>query len=589
MDNTKNHDNASRYSSVFQITAGIVIVSFIFNIIAALYLIMTYTQMKSSAPLNNSSIETLVDQIKEDRNNELLKEKVRDLDLNIRSAFFLYRQKIQYGQEFLLWGSAVLLGGLAVLIRLRKKLPHPSKCKGEKGNQFLHSAISRRSIPFIGLLIIAASAALFFLFPDKLKKEFKGFEKEIKSDISLPNVEKPITPLYWPRFRGPGGLGVAASKTNFPVLWDTDTGQGIIWKTPVPLKGASSPVVWNDRVFLTGATAEKHEVYCFDTASGRLLWQKSLSSAPTAAGTQIWDESTHAAATPVTDGRRICAIFANGDLVCLDSMGNVLWSKYLGPLQNSYGHASSLDMYQGNLIVLLDQKKTDDGRWRSGILAFDVSSGRIVWETPRPTWDSWTSPIIINAAGHKQIITSSMPWVIAYDAGAGTEIWRVNCLKGDIAPSPIYAGGLVFAVMEGVGLTVIKPDGSGDVTATHVAWQVSDGDFPSICSPVSNGDLLFLVDSAGYMTCWDIAARAVVWEHDLEVSVVASPTLVGEHVYVTGEEGEGIVLKASAEYVEVARSKLNEFCQASPAFVAGRIYIRGEKHLFCIGKSETQP
>jgi outer membrane protein assembly factor BamB len=240
-------------------------------------------------------------------------------------------------------------------------------------------------------------------------------------------------------------------------------------------------------------------------------------------------------------------------------------------------------MYQGNLIVLLDQKETDDGRSRSRIFAFDVSSGRTVWETLRPTRDSWTSPIIINAAGRKQIITSSMPWVIAYDAGSGAEIWRVNCLHGDITPSPIYAGGLVFAVMELAELTAINPGGSGDVSATHVVWK-TNGDFPSVCSPVSNGSLLFLVTSAGLMTCWDITARKMVWEQDLEVSVVSSPTLVGEQVYVIGEGGEGIVLKASAEYTEVARSQLGEPCQASPAFVDGRIYIRGESHLFCIGE-----
>ncbi|MFC1582220.1 PQQ-binding-like beta-propeller repeat protein [Planctomycetota bacterium] len=427
----------------------------------------------------------------------------------------------------------------------------------------------------IAFIILFASASLILWVAI-------GCDKAVAPVKNMPGAI-PTSPPSWPRFRGPGGSGVAA-KGDYPLQWDAASGKNIIWKTPIALKGESSPIVWGDRLFLTGGNADTHEVFCLDTASGKLIWQRSLKVNPAGDGIKVWKGYSHAPATAVTDGTRVCTIFANGDLACLDFAGKVLWQKFLGPLQNSYGYAASLDRYKDKLIVQLDQKKAKNGTPRSKLLALNMASGRTVWETVRPVVDSWSTPGIVKVSKSWQIITAANPYVIGHDAATGKELWRVDCLVGDVAPSPIYAGGLVFAAMESSALTAIRPDGKGNVTATHVAWQVTDGEFPSICSPVSDGKLLFLMPSSGYLICWDIITGKMVWEEDMEVAVVSSPALVGEHLYVIGEEGEGLVVKAGREFKVTARNNLGEGCKTSPAFVSGRIYLRGERHLFCLGR-----
>lgn len=388
----------------------------------------------------------------------------------------------------------------------------------------------------------------------------------------------------WPRFRGPEGLGISVH-TNVPASWNGKTGEGVLWRARVPLKGASSPVIWGDRVFLTGADKERREVYCFGANSGKLLWQRRVENVPTGglALPEVWDDKTYAAATPVTDGRRIYAAFANADLVCFDFEGTQVWARGLGPLKNDYGHASSLAMYRNLLLVQLDQAKLKDGRSRSKLMALDAATGQTVWETRRPVPESWSTPIVISIAGRGQIITCANPWVIAYGALTGGEIWRVKCLGGNIVPSPIYADGLVYVAMEGADLVAIKPDGQGDVTETRVVWR-AEGDLPSICSPLYARGLLFLLVSSGILTCWNARDGKMLWEKDVEVSVVSSPSLVGDRIYMFSDEGVAVIFKAGAEYEEIDRPELGEHCQASPAFLDGRIYVRGEQHLFCIGQ-----
>jgi outer membrane protein assembly factor BamB len=385
----------------------------------------------------------------------------------------------------------------------------------------------------------------------------------------------------WPGFRGPGGLGVSAC-ASAPVSWNAETGEGVLWKAPIPRKGASSPVVAGGRVFLTGADEKVREVYCFSTETGGLLWRRAVKAVSAAAQAKPWDDKGYAASTAATDGERVCAVFASGDIACFDLDGKGLWKRSLAPLANGYGHASSPVICKGVVVVLLDQQNAADGSPRSKILGLDVKTGKTLWETPRPVRDSWSSPISIEVAGGAQLVTCSEPWVIAYDPATGGEIWRAKCLSGDIVPSPAFAGGLVFVAMETGNATAIRPEGRGDVTETHIAWK-GEGDLPSVPSPVASGKLLFLVSSAGTISCRNAETGKELWSADLEISVLASPLVAGDRVYVIGDEGKGVVVAASPEHKELARNDLGECVQATPAFAGGRIYVRGEKHLFCIG------
>ncbi len=389
------------------------------------------------------------------------------------------------------------------------------------------------------------------------------------------------------RFRGSAGVGVA-SKGEFPTHWDGATGENIAWKTAIPLPGQNSPIVWDDRVFCAGATEQRREVYCFDANTGSLLWQKPVENELSAEDEppEVSEDTGYAAPTMATDGQRVFAIFANGDLAAFDFSGKQLWTRSMGRPESVYGYASSLLTYPGLVIVQLDQgSSADEGL--SAIVALDAASGKRVWETPRPVPNSWSSPIIINHNGRKQIITCGDPWVISYNPATGEEYWRVNCLSGDVAPSPTYAGGLVMVCEDGCDLTAIKPDGSGDVTETHIAWSAF-GNMPDAVSPLSDGQLVYVVTSWGMMTCFDMAKGEQLWEQDLGASFYSSPTLVGDLIYLLDDDGMMHMIRPGSEFEAVGSASLGEPASCTPAFANSRIYIRGKEHLFCISDAGTE-
>jgi outer membrane protein assembly factor BamB len=381
----------------------------------------------------------------------------------------------------------------------------------------------------------------------------------------------------WPRFRGPGGLAVASRGA-------ADDPKVILWKAPVPLDGESSPIVWRTHLFLTGASRDKREVCCFDTESGKMLWRREITATDGPAAQEA-DDVLLAASTPVTDGRCVFAIFGNGDVACLDFDGEVKWSRNLGVPKDDYGHASSLEIAGDLLFVQLDQGQAEEGK--SKLMALHSQSGRTVWESVRPVPCSWSSPILINVAGHAQLITCAEPWLIAYEPTTGSEIWRANCLAGQIVSSPVYANGLVYVVSPDSTLAAIRPDGHGDVTRTHLVWT-ADGALPSIPSPVCNGELLWLVDTGGVVTCYDAKDGQKVWEKDIGASFQASPTIIGSRLYLLSDSGTLFILEAARQYKLTGRVELGEQCLASPAYCRDRMYVRTKHHLVCLGSSRTE-
>ena len=216
------------------------------------------------------------------------------------------------------------------------------------------------------------------------------------------------------------------------------------------------------------------------------------------------------------------------------------------------------------------------------LYALEAKTGAIAWRTARPVANTWTSPILIDTGEEEQIITCSEPWAIAYDPGTGQELWRADVLGPDLAPSAVYAQGMVFVIKPNEALTALRTDGRGDVTDTHVAWML-DFPAPDICSPVTNGELIFLLSTPGTLTCCDAQSGDVCWEHEFEDSFQASPSLAGGWVYLLSEEGNTYRVKADRKFEESGTSRLDEWITASPAFVDGRMFIRGDLNLYCIG------
>jgi len=335
-------------------------------------------------------------------------------------------------------------------------------------------------------------------------------------------------------------------------------------------------------VFCAGANEQRREVYCFDAHTGRLLWQKPVSNELSAEDDPptVSDDTGYAAPTMATDGKRVFAIFANGDVGAFDLEGKQLWTRSMGRPENTYGHASSLLTCPGLLIIQLDQGSSPE-EGLSALVALDAATGKRVWESPRPVRDSWASPILIEHKGRQQIITSGAPWVISYDPKTGKEYWRAECLSGDVAPSPIYANGLVMVCADGSDLTAIRPDGDGDVTKTHLAWA-EFGNMPDTVSPVSDGQFVYVVASWGSLTCFDASTGKQVWQQSLEGSYRSSPVLAGDLIYLMDTDGKMHMIRTGSVYEEVGTAPLGEPASASPAFANGRIYLRGAQHLFCI-------
>ncbi|MFH1884474.1 MAG: PQQ-binding-like beta-propeller repeat protein [Planctomycetota bacterium] len=570
------------------------IVCAVFSLIVLALFVTNYVRGRIIDLRWETQSENLKIELRRNPDDKQLLLRIRQLDLQFRQHR-IRRLDFSRKGSYLLFGSVVImLIALKCADTFKKKIPAPQVLSNRSDEQLRQAALSRWAVT-AGLAVLGSGTLILAIPQDTLRWsteiDFGGTGAVITSYPSAEQIN-----ANWPSFRGPGGLGISAY-TNVPADWNGKTGDGILWKARVPLPGNSSPVIWGDRVFLSGGDENKLQVFCFDAVSGRLLWTGDVTRAPLKSDEEpfeVMEDTGFAAPTVVTDGRRVYAIFATGDIGCFDFNGKRFWTRSLGIPDSSYGYASSLAMYRNLVLIQYDQGGPEDEM--SKLIALDGFTGQTVWETKRPVPNSWSSPIVNKIGDEVQLLTCGDPWVIAYDPAKGTELWRAKCLTGDIAPSLLYANGLVFAIEPYSKLVAVRPDGRGDVTQTHIAWSLEEG-APDICSPVSNGELIFLLTTEGFLTCYKVADGKRLWEQDLRENFFASPSLVlapaspdasrgsgGDKLYLLTEEGVMFIVQAGPEYKELTRCELGEDCRASPAFADGRIYIRGLENLYCIGK-----
>jgi len=517
--------------------------------------------------------------------DDQLKKSIRELDLKQRERYFRQLSQMHSGAYLLLSGVAVFLIAAAQLSRPRNRLPQPKPKPDIAPGTVAVSAAARWSVAasgtIIGSVLFALSVGLTNAVPEKQGEAEKLLNPTGAAPSPSDAASSAEMARNWPRFRGPEGSGRSAF-TNAPKQWDIKTGAGVLWKTPVPAVGFNSPVTWGDRVFFSGGNAKKREVFCLDAKTGREVWRTDVSTVPGSPtqNLEIPDTTGYAACSMATDGRRVYVIFANGDVVALSFEGKLAWAKSFGPLKNPYGYATSLATWNDRLILQLDQGDSDDAK--SKLYALDGRTGQIVWQTPRKVGSSWATPIVIEAAGKPQVIALAVPWVISYSAATGAELWRAECLNGEITPSPIFAAGLVIVPSPSDRLLAIHPDGQGDVTKTKVAWT-SEENVPDVTSPVSNGDLVFTVTTPGFLTCFDAKTGKKLWEHDFDMEVHASPAIAGDRLYLFGQKGVAVVVETAPQFKELFRTEMGDTFHASPAFLDGRIIVRGTTNIWCLG------
>ena len=370
----------------------------------------------------------------------------------------------------------------------------------------------------------------------------------------------------WPNLRGPFGQGIAYHVTP-PIDFDVAAGKNVRWKTPIPRPGASSPVVWEGRVFLTGADESAREIYCFDAANGKMLWRQAARQP--ADVPKVSEEFGHAASTGATDGKLFFAIFSTGDLVAVDMQGAIAWTRAFGTPKSSYGYASSLIAYK-HLFVQIDDSNN------AVLYALDPATGKTVWQKKRTVRESWASPIIVISGDREMVVLAENPTATAYDVNTGAVVLSTKCLGGEVAPSPAYARGTMIVANEYAKLSAIS------LASGTVAWSGED-DLPNVASPLATEDFVFTANSSGVVNCYDIGTGRKLWTHEFDESFYPSPILAAGRIYAMDNGGTMHVFRASKAFVSVADSKLGEESVATPAFAGDTMFIRGKENLYCVG------
>ena len=414
----------------------------------------------------------------------------------------------------------------------------------------------------------------------------------------------------WPQWRGPAGTGVAPGGAP-PVVWSEE--KNVRWKVVIPGRGHATPIIWGDRIFVaTAVETEKPApvqpepnpemserrrmsriqatkvvqfvVLALDRSDGSVLWQKIAREAAPHEGTHV--DATWASSSPVTDGESVFVSFGSNGLYSYDMNGKLLWEVDLGDMttRNHFGEGSS-PVVHGNTLVL-----NWDHEGPSFIVALDKKTGLELWRKERDEVTSWSTPLVVEVAGVPQVIVSATGRVRGYDLKTGNIVWETSGMTMNTIPSPVASEDLVFVTsgFRGNALQAIRIEGAeGDISGTDsIVWQY-DRDTPYVPSPLLYDDVLYLLKhNKGILSAFDAASGKLLYGPErvegIE-NVYASPVGAGDHIYLVGRDGTTVVVKKGSKLEIVATNSLDEGVDASPAIAGGELFLRGGKHLYCIG------
>lgn len=400
----------------------------------------------------------------------------------------------------------------------------------------------------------------------------------------------------WPMFRGPRGDGSAMS-SGLPLSWSET--ENVRWKTAIPHKGWCTPVVQDGQIWLTSATEKGNDfyAYCMDAETGKMIREKQLfhCDKPEPLSNSV---NCYAAPSSAIEPGRVYVHFGSYGTACLDTAtGKVIWKREDLPCRHYRGPGSSVIIYKDFLLVTLD------GVDAQYLVALDKRTGKTVWRTDRDIeWKDldangkpkregdfrkgFSTPLIIEVSGKEQLISPASTFCIAYEPATGKEIWRVGNSAHTPAVSPIYSSGLVMTAtghgQSDAEMLAIRPDGTGDLTKTHVAWRIKGKDVPTTTSSVAIGDMFYMPDNRGTLTCLETKSGKTVWRERIGGNYLASPIHNGERIYFFSTSGRAVVVQAGREFKKLAENKLDAGCMASPAVLGDSLIVRTKTHLYRI-------
>ena len=398
----------------------------------------------------------------------------------------------------------------------------------------------------------------------------------------------------WPQWRGPSLNGVSDEK-NLPSKWSAT--ENVAWKLALPGLSGSTPIVWNERVFLNAAEGDELFLWCVDRTKGQLLWKRR-----TAGGNVKLRKHNMSSPSPVTDGQAVWVMTGTGVIKAFDFNGRELWSRDLqqdyGEFGLNFGYASSPLLHEGSLFIqVLHGMNTDEASY---VLRVDKRTGKTVWRVERPTDavrespDAYTTPALLRYGKTTEIVVTGGDYVTGHDPATGKELWRAGGLNPDknpfyrIVASPVVSGELIYAPTRVRPLLALRVGGRGDVTKTHVAWSFMNG--PDVPSPVTDGTYFYVVNDRGIVWCLDAkTGKEIYAQQRLRPGTYsASPVLADGKLYATSEDGITSVVKAGPTFEVLAENALNEYCLSSPAVSDGQIFIRTSNHLYCVGQRQPR-
>jgi outer membrane protein assembly factor BamB len=395
----------------------------------------------------------------------------------------------------------------------------------------------------------------------------------------------------WPEFRGPGKQG-HSSETGLPTTWSET--ENVRWKSPVPGNGWSSPIVVADRIYLTTAvptdeTAEKSDLslrtLCYNATTGEQIWNTEVFLEVAATAPGIHQKNSHASPTPILEGDRLYVHFGHEGTACLDLDGNIIWSTNELRYPPVHGGGPSPVIWRDRLIL------TCDGGEGAFVAAISKDKGELLWKhergIPAPKTFSFCTPLIINVAGQDQVIVPGANVVSALDPETGVPIWSYTYEGYSVVPRPLFAHGLIY-ISTGYDvpkILAIRPDGTGDVTATHLAWEF-DKNAPNTPSMLVIGNELYMVSDNGVASCLDALTGERHWQKRLGGNFSSSLLFADGKIYLPDESGKTTVIAPGTEYEELAANTLNERLLASFATAPGALFIRTEGNLYRIEASK---
>jgi outer membrane protein assembly factor BamB len=390
----------------------------------------------------------------------------------------------------------------------------------------------------------------------------------------------------WMRFRGPTGQGIS-SEAKLPVTWSAT--KNIKWKTSLPGKGWSSPIVFEDHVFLTTSTEEgvSCRVICINRKDGSIAWKTEVHRQKPG---PLRKKNSYATPTPVTDGKHVYSVFYDGTVTAVDFSGKLVWKNNEVKFFSLHGLGASPILANGQVIMPFDGSSRKESKvgwkvpWEKAVvLSLDAKNGSVRWKGKRgKSRVGHVTPILVNKGS--QLVSAGGDRVQGFDPTTGKRIWSVYSQGEGVTPSPVVGDGLIYTSsgFEAPTLRAIRLGGKGDVTKTHIAWEQTRG-VAALPSLLYVKPHLYSISRDNILHCMEASSGKIVWRERLSGVYWASPVYADGRIYILSEEGVTLVLRPGPKYDEVARNDISDECLASMAVSQGNFYIRSAEHLYCIG------